>query len=460
MDAHERLRRRQGPRARALDRRADVLRGRRRLPREQGPARVRPPDRRARRRPPRLHRPDEGRDGRARRTSPTGSRSRSCSSCTSSRAASRAKMSKRRGDFVTLDELIDDDRRRRDALVHDLALARVDDRPRPRAGRASRTPRTRSTTCSTRTRGSPRSCATPDAGLVEARARARRRGAVALNASERELIRRLLAFPNEVREAIERRAPHRIAGYALELGQAFAAFYRDSPVLKEPDDACRRSGSRSASRPNAPSPPRSVCSASRPRRPCRCSIRPSSITVQARLPKPYVHVDNRGLILCNGPRCVCVPASQLRTCAETFEIIADEKRATRTPGPAPRRRLRRRRRRRPLRRARPTISSRSRVELVGLRRAARGALRAMRPLLAVAARCSCCAAPARGRGAAADALLAADRLRAVRPQVDDGGAQARRRAGAGRARLRARLPGAGRWSTARTRTPSRCRWRR
>ena len=59
--------------------------------------------------------------------------------------------------------------------------------------------------------------------------------AVALNASERELVRKLLGFPGEVREAVERRAPHRIAGYALELGQAFAAFYRDSPVLKEPD---------------------------------------------------------------------------------------------------------------------------------------------------------------------------------------------------------------------------------
>ena len=59
----------------------------------------------------------------------------------------------------------------------------------------------------------------------------------------------------------------------------------------------------------------------------------SSLTVQARLPNPYVHVDNRGLILCNGPRCVCVPGSQLRTVAETFEIIADENRATRTSGP-------------------------------------------------------------------------------------------------------------------------------
>ena len=59
----------------------------------------------------------------------------------------------------------------------------------------------------------------------------------------------------------------------------------------------------------------------------------TSLTVQARVPNPYVHVDNRGLIWCNGPRCVCVPASQLRTCAETFEIIASEKRATRVQGP-------------------------------------------------------------------------------------------------------------------------------
>jgi hypothetical protein len=59
----------------------------------------------------------------------------------------------------------------------------------------------------------------------------------------------------------------------------------------------------------------------------------ATATVQGRSPSPYVHVDNRGLILCNGPRCVCVPGSQLRNCAETFEIIAEEGRATRTSGP-------------------------------------------------------------------------------------------------------------------------------
>ena|SRR5205085_2536050 len=48
----------------------------------------------------------------------------------------------------------------------------------------------------------------------------------------RELVKRLLAFPAEVAEAAAKRAPHRIASYALELAQAFTAFYRDCPVLK------------------------------------------------------------------------------------------------------------------------------------------------------------------------------------------------------------------------------------
>ena len=59
----------------------------------------------------------------------------------------------------------------------------------------------------------------------------------------------------------------------------------------------------------------------------------TTVTVQGRLPNPYVHADNRGLILCNGPRCVCVPQSGLRMATETFEVIAAERRATRTQGP-------------------------------------------------------------------------------------------------------------------------------
>lgn len=58
----------------------------------------------------------------------------------------------------------------------------------------------------------------------------------------------------------------------------------------------------------------------------------SSLTVQARIPNPYVHVDNRGMILCNGPRCVSIPESGLRACAETFQVISSERRATRSQG--------------------------------------------------------------------------------------------------------------------------------
>jgi arginyl-tRNA synthetase len=52
-----------------------------------------------------------------------------------------------------------------------------------------------------------------------------------LHPAERTLIKKLIAFPGEVREAAARRAPHRIAAYALELAQQFTAFYRDCRVL-------------------------------------------------------------------------------------------------------------------------------------------------------------------------------------------------------------------------------------
>jgi arginyl-tRNA synthetase len=69
------------------------------------------------------------------------------------------------------------------------------------------------------------------AALAEAQRWEAERGASALHSSERALIKRLLAFPGEVAEAAERRAPHRIAAYALELAQDFTAFYRDCRVL-------------------------------------------------------------------------------------------------------------------------------------------------------------------------------------------------------------------------------------
>jgi len=55
--------------------------------------------------------------------------------------------------------------------------------------------------------------------------------AAPLDPAERALIKTLLAFPDEVAEAAERRAPHKIAAYALELAQDFTAFYRDCRVV-------------------------------------------------------------------------------------------------------------------------------------------------------------------------------------------------------------------------------------
>ena len=58
-----------------------------------------------------------------------------------------------------------------------------------------------------------------------------------LHSAERALIKRLLAFPGEIAETAQRRAPHRIAAYALELAQDFTAFYRDCRVVgAEPAD--------------------------------------------------------------------------------------------------------------------------------------------------------------------------------------------------------------------------------
>ncbi|WP_053226250.1 arginine--tRNA ligase [Solirubrobacter soli] len=140
----------------------------------------------------------------------------------------KAKMSKRRGDFVTLDELIATigvdatrwfmvSRSHESTIDLDLELAAKQDAENPVYYVQYAHARIASIL-----RQLP-----PDASGEF--------GAVVLNASERELVRKLLAFPGEVREATERRAPHRIAGYALELAQTFTAFYRDSPVLKEPD---------------------------------------------------------------------------------------------------------------------------------------------------------------------------------------------------------------------------------
>ena len=142
---------------------------------------------------------------------------------------SRASMSKRRGEFITLDELIaeigvDATRyfmlsRSNDSMIDlDLDLARSQSAENPVYYIQYAHARIASVR---RKAGEER----------VARALAVTGLDVELHPSERALVKKLLAFPEEVTEAAERRAPHRIAAYALDLAQVFTAFYRDCPVV-------------------------------------------------------------------------------------------------------------------------------------------------------------------------------------------------------------------------------------
>jgi arginyl-tRNA synthetase len=141
----------------------------------------------------------------------------------------RASMSKRRGEFITLEELIgeigvDATRyfmlsRSNDSTVDlDLDLARRESAENPVYYVQYAHARIASMR---RKAGEER----------VARALAASGLDVELHPSERALVQKLLAFPDEVAEAAARRAPHRIAAYALELAQAFTAFYRDCLVV-------------------------------------------------------------------------------------------------------------------------------------------------------------------------------------------------------------------------------------
>jgi arginyl-tRNA synthetase len=142
---------------------------------------------------------------------------------------SRASMSKRRGEFITLDDLlaeigVDAARyfmlsRSNDSTIDlDLDLARQQSAENPVYYIQYAHARIASVR---RKAGEER----------VARALAATGLEVELHPSERALVKKLLAFPDEVAEAAERRAPHRIASYALDLAQVFTAFYRDCLVV-------------------------------------------------------------------------------------------------------------------------------------------------------------------------------------------------------------------------------------
>jgi arginyl-tRNA synthetase len=147
-------------------------------------------------------------------------------------AGARASMSKRRGEFITLDELIaeigvDAARffmlaRSHDSTVDlDLDLAREQSAENPvyyvqyAHARIASVLRKAGEQRTAEALGYPPA----DAALLE------------LHDSERGLVQRLLDFPDEVAEAADRRSPHRITAFVLDLAQAFTAFYRDCQVV-------------------------------------------------------------------------------------------------------------------------------------------------------------------------------------------------------------------------------------
>src|SRR5207244_5689581 len=137
------------------------------------------------------------------------------------RAGERAQMSKRAGEFVTLDDLlaeigVDAARwyllaRSHDTTVDlDLDLAREQSSENPVYYVQYAHARIASILAKA---GSARVQAALDGAGEEP--------VYALHSSERTLIEQLLAFPSELAEATERRAPHRIAAYALQLAPGF-----------------------------------------------------------------------------------------------------------------------------------------------------------------------------------------------------------------------------------------------
>jgi arginyl-tRNA synthetase len=143
----------------------------------------------------------------------------------------RAQMSKRKGEFVTLDELVDDigvdaarffllQRSHDTTLDLDLDLARERSQENPVYYVQYAHARIASIL---RNAGPER--------LEEAQRADLRAGTAPLQPAERALVKRLLELPEETLESAARRAPHRLTAYAHELAADFHAFYRDCHVV-------------------------------------------------------------------------------------------------------------------------------------------------------------------------------------------------------------------------------------
>ncbi|MEA2426582.1 MAG: arginyl-tRNA synthetase, partial [Thermoleophilaceae bacterium] len=154
----------------------------------------------------------------------------------------RFQSSKRSGYFVTLDELIDDigvdaarffmlQRSHDTTLDLDLKLAREQSQENPVYYVQYAHARIASIL---RKAGSERvgDAAGADLGAAGGEGEP-------LHPSAAALLKQLLEFPEEVRLAAERRAPHRMTTYSLEVARSFSAFYRDCQVVGGDDEDFR-----------------------------------------------------------------------------------------------------------------------------------------------------------------------------------------------------------------------------
>lgn len=149
----------------------------------------------------------------------------------------RAQMSKRSGDFVSLDELVDDIGvdaarwfmlwRSHDTTVDlDLELARRESSENPVY--YVQYAHARIASILRKAGGEAGEAGVPTPGTP-------------LQPTERDLVKRLLEFPDEVRAAAARRAPHRICAYSTSVAADFHAFYRDCQVVGAEGEGVERS---------------------------------------------------------------------------------------------------------------------------------------------------------------------------------------------------------------------------
>ena len=152
----------------------------------------------------------------------------------------RVQMSKRTGDFVSLDDLLEDIgvdatrwfmlwRSHETAVDLDLAVARSQSNENPVYYVQYAHARIASIL---RKAGDAAAVAAEGPGTAPA---------AALDPSEKALIKRLLEFPDEIRESAQRRAPHRICAYSTAVAADFHAFYRDCQVVGAEGEGVERS---------------------------------------------------------------------------------------------------------------------------------------------------------------------------------------------------------------------------